>query len=344
MKKRIFNYVTQIVTLALIVGFGGWSLWYAYRIYRYEETNNAQVELYITPVSCRVMGYVASINCVENQMVKKGDTLLVIEDDEFCLAHMKNEAMLNRAKAELKIAEKKIESNLVDQKQYEGEIEISKIKLENAKKEFKRVKNLLMNESVTQQNYDKVEADYLKALKEVDIAKFSYKESLLRQEELISNAAVEEAKVKDCESQLGRSALDLEYTVIRAPYDGRIGKIDIQVGQLMQQGQVLTFITNEAAGKWIVANLKETQLGSYPVGKEVEVTIDAIPGRAFKGKVESISPATGTRYSMMPPNNATGNFVRITQRVPVRIQLTDIDEKSCKILRGGMNAYVRSVK
>lgn len=344
MKKRIFNYVTQLVTLSLIIGFGGWSLWYAYRIYRYEETNNAQVELYITPVSCRVMGYVASINCVENQLVKKGDTLLVIEDDEYRLAHKKNEAMLNRAKAELKIAQKQIESNLVDQKQYEGEIEISKIQLENAEKEFKRVRNLLMNESVTQQNYDKMEADYLKARKQVDIAQFRLKEAQLHQEELVSNAAVEEAKVLDCESQLGRSALDLEYTVIRAPYDGRIGKIDIQEGQLMQQGQVLTFITNEAAGKWIVANLKETQLGSYPVGKEVTVTIDAIPGRAFKGKVESISPATGTRYSMMPPNNATGNFVRITQRVPVRIQLTDIDEQSLRILRGGMNAYVRSVK
>ena len=344
MKKRIINYVTQLVTLSLIVGFGCWSLWYAYRIYRYEETNNAQVELYITPVSCRVLGYVASINCVENQMVQSGDTLLLIEDDEFRLAHMKNEAMLSRAKAELKIAQKQIESNLIDQKQYEGEIEISKIQLENAHKEFQRVKNLLENESVTQQHYDKVEADYLKARKEVDIARFRLNEAQLRQEELVGNAAVVQAKVKDCESQLGRSALDLEYTVIRAPYDGRIGKIDIQKGQLMQQGQVLTFITNEAAGKWIVANLKETQLGSYPVGKEVEITIDAIPDRTFKGEVESISPATGTRYSMMPPNNATGNFVRITQRVPVRIRLTDIDPQSSKILRGGMNAYVRCVK
>ena len=343
MKKRIFNYVTQLVTLSLIIGFGGWSIWYAYRIYRYEETNNAQVELYITPVSCRVMGYVDAIHCVENDLVKKGDTLLVIEEDEFRLAYQKNEAMLNRAQAELKIAQKKIESNLIDQQKFEGEIAISKIKLENATKEFKRVKNLLMNESVTQQQYDKMEADYLKAKKEVDIAVFKHKESLLHQEELISNAAVEEAKVLDCKSQLERSRLDLEYTVICAPYDGRIGKIDIQKGQLMQQGQVLTFITNEAAGKWIVANLKETQLESYPVGKEVSVTIDAIPGREFKGRVESISPATGTRYSLMPPNNATGNFVRITQRVPVRIQLLDIQDVS-HILRGGMNAYVRSVK
>ena len=344
MKKKIFSYVTQLVTLSLIVGFGGWSLWYAYRIYRYEETNNAQVELYITPVSCRVMGYVSSIQCVENQLVKKGDTLLVIEDSEYKLAHQKNIAMLNRSKAELTIAQKKIESNLLDKQQYQWEVEISKIKLENAEKEYKRVKNLLQNQSVTQQNYDKVEADYLKARKEVDIAKFRVKESELLQEELANNVAVGQAEVMDRESQLGRSALDLAYTVIRAPYDGRIGKIDIQVGQLMQQGQVLTFITNEAAGKWIVANLKETQLGSYPVGKEVSVTIDAIPGRSFKGRVESISPATGTRYSMMPPNNATGNFVRITQRVPVRIQLTDIDENSNKILRGGMNAYVRSIK
>lgn len=259
------------------------------------------------------------------------------------LAHQKNEAMMKRAKAEMKIAQRQIESSLVDQKQAEGEIAICKIKLENAQKEFTRVKNLLSKESVTQQQYDRMEADFQKAKKEVDIAVFKLQEVQLRHEELISKAAVEEAKVLDCESQLGRSKLDLEYTVIRAPYTGRIGKIDIQVGQLMQQGQVLTFITNEAAGKWIVANLKETQLESYPVGKEVSITIDAIPGREFKGRVESISPATGTRYSLMPPNNATGNFVRITQRVPVRIQLLDIDDVS-EILRGGMNAYVRNVK
>ena len=343
MKRRIVNYITHLVTLALIAGFGGWTLWYAFRIYKYEETNNAQVELYITPVSCRVMGYVASINCIENQLVNKGDTLLVIEDDEYNLAYLQCEAQLNKAKAELKIAEKKIETNLIQQKQYDSEIAISKIKLDNATKEFNRVKNLLEKESVTQQNYDKVEADYLLAKKEVEIAKDKYSESLVNHEELINHAQVEEAKVRNCESELRNSQLQLDYTVVRAPYDGRIGKIDIQRGQLMQAGQVLTFITNEKAGKWIVANLKETQLESYPVGKEVNITIDAIPGRTFKGRVESISPATGTRYSMMPPNNATGNFVRITQRVPVRIQLLDIDDVSDR-LRGGMNAYVRSDK
>ena len=343
MKKRIVNYITHLITLSLIVGFGGWCLWYAYRIYNYEETNNAQVELYISPISSRVMGYVKEIHCIENQMVHKGDTLLVIEEDEFRLAHQQNEALLNRASAELKIAEKKIETNLIEQKQFEGQISISKIKLENATKEFNRVKNLLEKESITQQQYDKVEADYLLAKKEVDIATFEYQESLLRRDELTSNAAVAKAKVDNCQSELGRSGLQLSYTVIRAPYDGRIGKIDIQEGQLMQQGQVLTFITNEAAGKWIIANVKETQLASYQVGKEVRVTIDAIPDREFKGIVESISPATGTRYSMMPPNNATGNFVRITQRVPVRIQLLDMEDVEDR-LRGGMNAYVLSDK
>ena len=343
MKKKFVNYLASLVTLFLVIGFGGWSLWYAYRIYVYEETNNAQVELYITPVSCRVMGYVSSINCVDNQMVKKGDTLMVIEDAEYKLAVQRNEAMLNRAIAELNIAEKKIESNQVDHKQYEIEIGIYKVKLSNAEKEFQRVKNLLEKESVTQQQYDKVEADYLLAKKELDIAKYRLTESALHNDELISNAQVERAKVKNYESELAQSSLDLSYTVVRAPYDGRIGKIDIQQGQLMQAGQVLTFITNEAAGKWIVANLKETQLASYSIGKEVSVTIDAIPDRVFKGRVESVSPATGTRYSMMPPNNATGNFVRITQRVPVRIQLLDADDVK-DVLRGGMNAYVRSVK
>ena len=343
MKKKLVNYITQLTTLILIIGFGGWSLWYAYRIYRYEETNNAQVELYITPVSCRVMGYAASIRCTDNQMVKKGDTLLVIEDDEFRLEYQKNEALLNRAIAQLNIAEKQIETNRIEQKQLQSEIAISKIKRDNAEKEYNRVRNLLEKESVTQQQYDETEADYMLTKKGVDIAEYNYNESLLRNEELVNNAKVEKAKVKNCESELENSKLKLSYTVLRAPYDGRIGKIDIQEGQLLKQGQVITFITNEAAGKWIVANLKETQLESYPIGKKVTVTIDAIPDREFDGVVESISPATGTRYSLLPPNNATGNFVRITQRIPVRIKLLNIDEIKGR-LRGGMNAYVTSAK
>lgn len=211
------------MTLSLVIGFGGWLLWYAYRIYRYEETNNAQVELYITPISCRVMGYVDRIKCEENDFVNKGDTLLIIDDTEYRLAFYKNEALLKRAKAELLIAQKKIESSVIDQKQLESEIAISKIKLDNSEKEYKRVKNLLDNESVTQQQYDKIEADYLKAKKEVDIAVFKYRESLIKHDELISNATVEEAKVMDCECLLERSRLDLDYTVICAPYDGRIG-------------------------------------------------------------------------------------------------------------------------
>ena len=343
MKRKVINYAAQIMTLVLTIGFCAWGLWYAYRLYNYEETNNAQVELYITPVSCRVMGYVASINCVENQMVSKGDTLMVLDMDEFTLACDKNKALLKKANADLKIAENEIETNKIEQKQLQGEISICKIKLDKAQKEFTRVKNLYEKQSITQQQYDKVEADYLMARKELEIATFNYNSSILRHDEFVSKANVEQAKVSNCESELKNSELNLSYAVVCAPYDGRIGKIDIQKGQLMKAGQVLTFITNEAAGKWIVANVKETQLASYYVGKEVTVTIDAIPDREFKGEVVSISPATGTRYSLMPPNYATGNFVRITQRVPVRIELKDIDDVYDK-LRGGMNAYVTSEK
>ena len=343
MKRKFLNYVTKLVTVALVAGFGAWGIWYAYRIYAYEETNNAQVELYINPISCRVMGYVDKICCTDNQYVNQGDTLLLIEDREYELAYNKNLARLNRAEAELRIANKQIQSNKIQQKQYEGQVEISRIKLENCEKEYRRVKNLLDMESVTQQQYDKTEAAWLLAKKEVEIAQYNYSESQLLSEELAGRAQVKEAEVMDCTSELEKSRLALSYTVICAPYDGRIGKVDLQIGQLLQEGKVITFITNESAGKWIIANVKETQLDSYMPGKEVTVTIDAVPDRKFKGIVESTSPATGTRYSMMPPNNATGNFVRITQRVPVRIRLVDADDVTDR-LKGGMNAYVKSVK
>lgn len=343
MKKRIINYFAQITTLLLIIGFGGWSLWYGYRILKYEETNNAQIEQYITPIACRAMGYVSEIRCSDNQMVAKGDTLLIIEDVEYQIIHDKNIANLNKATAEEKIAQQRLISNNIEVDENKSEIKISKIKFQNAEKEYTRVKNLLAKESITQQQYDKVETEYLLAKKSVELAEYQYNKSLIHREELSNQLAVENAQLKGCQNEIDRSTLKLSYTIVRAPYAGRIGKIDIQEGQLLQEGQTITFITNEAAGKWIVANVKETQLSQYQIGKEVSFTVDAVPNHTFKGKIESISPATGTRYSMLPPNNATGNFVRITQRIPVRIEIIDGDEFYNQLL-GGMNAYVRSIK
>lgn len=343
MKNRIINYITKLVSLSLLAGFTIWAAWYSYRIYRFEETNNAQVEEYISPISSRVIGYVSDVYCQENQHVCLGDTILVIESDEYDLEYRKNEALLHKAEAEYKMTQKNIDVKEMMTRQMSSQLEISKYRFINSEIEFKRIKNLLEKESITQQQYDKKEMEYKLAKEEVSIAKYKYEQSILERDDAVNESLVALSKVETNKALLDKSKLDLQYTVVKAPYCGMIGKIDIQKGQLLQSGEVITFITNEAAGKWIVANVKETQLESYKVGKEVEVSIDAFPNMNLKGVVESISPATGTRFSLMPPNNATGNFVKITQRVPVRIKLTHT-EKIYDELRGGMNAYVSSKK
>lgn len=343
MKTKIINYITKLVSLSLVVGFGIWALWYTYRILRFEETNNAQVEEYISPISSRVMGYVEAVKVLENQEVRVGDTILIVESIEYDLESKKNEALLNKAEAELKIAKKQIDIKEQKMKQMCSQLEISKFRLYNSDLEFTRVKNLLKKESTTQQHYDQTEMAYKLAKEEVEIAKFKYEQAQLEKEDAVNESLVAESKVENAKVLLSQSKLDLEYTVVKAPYNGTIGKIDIQEGQLIQASEVITFITNEAAGKWIVANVKETQLRSYELGKEVEISIDAFPDHKLKGMIQSISPATGTRFSLLPPNNATGNFVKITQRIPIRIKITEAADIYDE-LRGGMNAYVRCSK
>ena len=138
---------------------------------------------------------------------------------------------------------------------------------------------------------------------------------------------------------LNRNKLDVSYTIITAPYDGKMGRRTIQAGQLIQVGQTLAYIVDIEAGKWVIANFKETQVGKMRVGEAVEVKADAFPGKTFHGTIESLSPATGSRFSLLPPDNSTGNFVKTVQRIPVRIRLTD-NKNTIDPLRAGMNANV----
>ena len=151
------------------------------------------------------------------------------------------------------------------------------------------------------------------------------------------------AEIKRREALVSRSSLDLDYTVIRAPYDGKMGRRTVQEGQSIQAGQTLAFIVDKTSGKWVVANFKETQLKDMQEGDLAEVSADAYPGKKFQGKIVSISGATGSSFSLLPPDNSSGNFVKIVQRVPVRIRLTQ-QNSEIDPLRAGMNVNVSIAK
>lgn len=340
---KIVISLSKWLGIALFIGIIMWGATYFLKGYRYEQTNDAQVDAYLSPINAKVGGYISKIYYRDNQQVKKGDTLVVIELDEYGLKKDAASAELMSSHAKLPILaaneETQIKSIQVIKAQWAG----TKARLNQQQKEFERYKNLLADESTTQQKFDNVSASLSIAQSDYDQAKASLQvaESKLNDFRAQRNAIQAEIKIK--ETLLKRQELDIRYTVITAPFDGQIGKKTIQEGQLIQPGQTLAFLVNKAEEKWVMANFKETQIGNFKIGQMVSIEVDAFPDEKFNGTIESLSPTTGSRYSLLPPDNATGNFVKITQRIPVRIKLIDTAEKLAK-LSAGMNANVYVLK
>ncbi|MGE8428058.1 MAG: HlyD family secretion protein [Sphingobacterium sp.] len=340
---KIVVSLTKWFGITLFVGIIIWAAVYFFEGYRYEQTNDAQIDAYLSPINAKVGGYIRKIYYKDNQQVKKGDTLVVIEQDEYGLKRDAASAELMSAQAKLPILAASEETQVKSIAVIKAQLEGAKARLNQQQKEFDRYKNLLADESTTQQKFDNISATLFITQSDYDQTKASLQvaESKLNDFRVQHNAIEAEIKIK--EALLKRQELDIRYAVITAPFDGQIGKKTIQAGQLIQPGQTLAFLVNRAEEKWVMANFKETQIGKFKIGQAVSIEVDAFPNEKFKGTIESLSPTTGSRYSLLPPDNATGNFVKIIQRIPVRIKLTDIPEKLTK-LSAGMNANVYVLK
>ncbi len=340
---KIVVDLTKWLGITLFVGIIIWAAVYFFEGYRYEQTNDAQIDAYLSPINAKVGGYIRKIYYKDNQQVKKGDTLVEIEQDEYGLKRDAASAELMSAQAKLPILAASEETQVKSIAVIKAQLEGAKARLNQQQKEFDRYKNLLADESTTQQKFDNISATLFITQSDYDQTKASLQvaESKLNDFRVQHNAIKAEIKIK--EALLKRQELDIRYAVITAPFDGQIGKKTIQAGQLIQPGQTLAFLVNRAKEKWVMANFKETQIGKFKIGQAVSIEVDAFPNEEFKGTIESLSPTTGSRYSLLPPDNATGNFVKIIQRIPVRIKLIDIPEKLTK-LSAGMNANVYILK
>ena len=216
-------------------------------------------------------------------------------------------------------------------------IEEAKIHMDNAEREYCRYKNLLAQEAVTRQQYDAIKTNFeaLKARYEL-LLRQKQSTTLVKQEQT-QRLDQTEAGIKLAEAAVALAKLNLSYTVILAPCDGTTGRKNIQEGQLIQPGQTIVDIV-DANGKWVIANYKETQTVHIGEGQEVEIEVDAVPYVAFKGRVKAISRATGASFSLIPQDNSAGNFVKVEQRIPVRIEFTDANRpEDLERLRAGMN-------
>ncbi|MCX2484567.1 HlyD family secretion protein [Pedobacter sp. MR2016-24] len=337
---QLITRITAWIAGIIAIGLAIWGVIFLFDFYSYEETNDAQVEEYINPVTSRVTGFIREIKYEENQEVKKGDTLLVIDNSEYKLQQEEGEAALANAQAQISVMESNVATTAKVSVASESQIASAKAKLVKQQQDYDRYEKLFKVESATQQQLENSKAALDVANSEYRSAVENYQASLSKVNDIKAQKGVYEAEIKRRQALLSRNKLDVGYTIIRAPYNGKMGRRTIQEGQLIQAGQTLAFIVDKEAGKWVIANFKETQISHMHINAAVEITADAYPGKTFKGTIVSLSPATGARFSLLPPDNSTGNFVKIVQRIPVKIRLTD-NAATLDQLRAGMNANVK---
>lgn len=334
MNKRAKKILSYILTLIVIVLAGTWVCTKLFHFGNVEFTDNAQIQRQIVPVNSRVQGYIKEIRFKEYQHVKKGDTLVIIDDADMRLRVTQANADYQNAIAGRDVADRSVGVASANVAVSEASIAEAKVLMDNAAVDLERYRKLLEKDAVTRQQYDGVETDYK--------AKKARYEMLKSQRSATSSVVAEtrqrisqtDAGIELTKALLETAELNLSYTVITAPCDGYTSRKEIQVGQLIQPGQTLLDIV-DANDVWVTANFKETQLKHIHDGSEVEIKVDAIPDKTFTGKVVSLSSATGAALSLMPQDNSAGNFVKVRQRIPVRIELTDGEDLSQ--LRAGMN-------
>ncbi len=334
MKRHTKKILSYIATLGVIVAAGIWVASKFIHIGNVEFTDNAQIQRQIVPINSRVQGYIKEIRFKEYEPVKKGDTLIIIDDADMRLHVAQARADYQNAIAGRMVADHSVGVANANVEVSEASIAEAKILMENAAVDLERYHKLLEKDAVTRRQYDGVETEYK--------AKKARYEMLASQRSAASSAAAEtnrriaqnDAGIELALAMLKIAELNLSYTVITAPCNGYASRKEIQIGQLVQHGQTLLDVV-DSSEVWITANYKETQLKHIKIGSDVEIEVDAVPDKTFTGKVVAISTATGASLSILPQDNSTGNFVKVRQRVPVRIELTDAAELN--LLRAGMN-------
>ncbi len=334
------SYAVALAILAFLLIWGGIK---AVGFYRYTETNDAQVKEYINPILSRTAGFVQSIQYTDHQQIHKGDTLVILDTNEAIVRLHQANAEIASAKAQLQVLESNIQAAKSSADIYKSKITAAKAQLWKQQQNFERYKSLLQAEAVTQQQYEEMKTQLDIAQSDYEAIKNTYINSQDKIADEQAKIAVAKANLEHKNALLESVQLELKYSVITAPSNGYIGKRAVQQGQYIQKGQTIGFMVDKSQGKWVIANFMETQIAGMHEGQEAEIIVDAFPDISFHGKIESFSPATGAQFSLIPADNATGNFVKVTQRFPVKILFTDNTEKITQ-LKAGMNAEVAVVK
>lgn len=334
-----------ITTVCLIIACSGltWTVNHFWRYISYEITNDAFVDQYIAPVNIRVAGYIQDVRFKEHQFVRKGDTLIILDNREYLIGQKEAMAALLDARGSREVLTSGIHTSQMKIAEEEANIAEAEAKLWQAEQDFRRYERLLKEESIPEQQYEQAKANYKAArarrdalVRQKDAAGSQYNEATKKQ----TNA---ESAILKAEAALDLANLNLSYTVVTAPYDGYMGRRTLEPGQYVSAGQTLSYIVRRS-DKWITANYRETQIANIYIGQPVRIKVDGLPGKILQGHVSAISEATGSKYSLVPTDNSAGNFVKVQQRIPVRIDLDGVSPEDMGQLRAGMMVETEALR
>ena len=343
MKRKTRTLAVNIIVVALIVAGIVWIL--SLFVHPGGWTDNAQVRRDIVSVNSRVQGFAEQVLFDEFQQVEKGDTLVIIEDAQYRLRTAQAEAGYQNALVARNAQGTTIRTTENNLSVSDAELDEVRLQMQNAEKEYHRYQRLLERESVTQQQFDDVETRYLTLKARYDRLTRQQQSTRLVQSEQTQRLDQHAAAIAVAEAALQQARLDLGYTVITAPCSGRIGRKEVQQGELVHQGQQMLCIVSDSSC-WVEANFRERQMKNVRVGNAVTVKVDALDGLRLKGRISAIADATGSQFSAMPQDNSTGNFVKVEQLIPVRIELpaADNNAEALSQLKSGMNVEVKVTK
>lgn len=337
--NRTQKIAGNVVAVALVVAAVA-VVWNMLRSNDYEATDDAQVEQYMAPINVRSAGYIKEIRFKEHQLVKKGDTLVIIDPREYEIAVKVAEATLMEARngiGSLSASEQTVSSSAGA---IDAQIEEARIRVRKLTEDYARFSKLLEQKATTPMVVEEYRSNLEMAKVRVQALESQRAAARSQVQEVGQKRTNVEAAILKAEAALEKARLDLSYCVITAPNDGYLGRRTIEEGQLVGTGQTVTTIIS-GTSKWVVANFKETQVERLRVGQQVSISVDAFKGKEFAGTVSAISSATGSKYSMVPTDNSAGNFVKIQQRVPVRIDFEGLTDEDNQRLAAGMMCEIK---
>lgn len=340
MLKKIFSAATLIILFVGLVGLG--LVLYAWRLPPFtssvEMTDNAYVRGYVTTLSPQVSGYVVDVPVKDYQKVKAGDLLFKIDDRIYQQKFEQAEATLASQKAALANSHQQEVSAKANITSSEASVTSAKAALTQASLASERQQNLNRSGVGTTSVQEQAEAAFEKARAGVQQAEAALEVSRQQLQTIVVNRASLEAAVSSAEATVELARIDLSNTEIHAPRDGRLGEVGARMGQYVTAGTQLVALVPDDV--WIIANFKETQLQGMEVGQPVQITVDALGHRELRGTIERFSPAAASEFAVIRSDNATGNFVKIAQRVGVRISL-EKDQPAVEDLQPGLSVVVR---